>query len=259
MDTNVTENEIRDAVLKYLGTLTPPSILSLKNPLVFESKKEYTIYLGRKRCRADAALLLNKKPIVLVECKCHGQSDEGIEQLKSYLCGSVAHLGIFANSVDPKKWTFIEMFEVLREFKYAKRKTFEEQFSIAIQTENDTQEKIRLRGEHHINVEARKHVTESKIRQETQRIIRQEAKARATKPEIQRAVERLLRSKLQTANREHARVESELNTRIRGLTVKISDLKEELHKARSYLLTALIVCVPLIVILVIVLIVGDNR
>ena len=241
MKANVTENEITEAVLKYLRTIQPPSILSIENPLVFESKTEYTIYLGHKRCRADAALLLNKKPIILVECKCHGQAYAGKEQLKSYLCGSVAHLGIFANSVDPDKWTFIEMFEVLRGFKCPNRETFEEQFLIACQTEHDTQEKIRILSNHHIDVEARNRVTEDKIRQKTQRIIRQEAKARATKPEIQSEFERQLQAKLQTANREHGRVESELNTRIRRLIGEISDLKEKLRKARGYLWTVLIV------------------
>lgn len=258
MNAYATENEIKESVLEYLRTIHPSPIVSIENRLEFEIKTEYTIYLGRKRCRADATLLLNKKPIILVECKRHGQADEGIEQLKSYICGSVAHLGIFANSVDLHKWTFLEMSNVLLPFIYLNRVTFEEQVLIACQTEHETQEKIRLRSNHLINVEARKRATESKIRQETQRIIRQEAKARATESEIQSEVERQLRTELQTANREHGRVESELNTRIRGYTVKISDLKEELRKVRGYLWTALIVT---FVILIIVLNgwMGDNR
>lgn len=255
MNAYVTEKEIKESVLEYLRT-TPPFKESIEKRLDFEIKEEYPIYLGRKKCRADAALLLNKKPILIVECKRQGQTDEGIEQLKSYLCGSVARLGIFANSVNPHKWTYLEMSGVPFPFIPVNRVTFEEQFLIECQSERETQEKIRVRSNHLINVAARNRITESKIRQEEQRIITQTAKARLTKNEIQSEVEHQLRLDILSHREAAHHFKQELSKirrehdNVKRLNAEIAHLKTKLRKVLGYFLTTLIVSVLVILMVV---------
>lgn len=79
----------------------------------FSTKREYEIRFGANiRGRADVVLFKNgqRTPQAIAECKRIGDDNrsDGIEQLESYLNGSGAKLGLFADDTDPYGWIFLK-------------------------------------------------------------------------------------------------------------------------------------------------------
>ena len=78
----------------------------------FSTKRELEIQFGGGiRGRADIALLNSGgRPEAIAECKRieNDNRSDGIEQLISYLSGSGAKLGLFADDTDPCQWTFLK-------------------------------------------------------------------------------------------------------------------------------------------------------
>ena len=76
----------------------------------FSMQREYPIRFGTNiEGRADVGLLNSQgQPIAIAECKRIGYDNgsDGIEQLRSYLNGSGAELGLFAVDTDPYEWAF---------------------------------------------------------------------------------------------------------------------------------------------------------
>ena len=70
---------------------------------------EHKIQMGADSRRADIVLLDRfENFIAIAECKRAGYVNNGIAQLKSYLCATGTPFGIFANSTDPDDWEFYE-------------------------------------------------------------------------------------------------------------------------------------------------------
>ena len=70
---------------------------------------EHEIQMGTDIRRPDILLLDSAENFVAIaECKRIGYVNNGIAQLKSYLCATDTSFGIFANSTDPDDWKFYE-------------------------------------------------------------------------------------------------------------------------------------------------------
>ena len=95
------EGIVVGAVIRYFNT---PRFAN------FSIQQEYPIRFGTNiEGRADVGLLNSQgEPIAIAECKRigYGNGGDGIEQLRSYLNGSGAELGLFADDTDPYEWTF---------------------------------------------------------------------------------------------------------------------------------------------------------
>ena len=75
----------------------------------FFIETELEIQMGTTKRRADIVLVDGKQNYVaIVECKRIGVQEDGINQLKSYLCATATPLGVFANSTEPGDWEFYE-------------------------------------------------------------------------------------------------------------------------------------------------------
>ena len=75
----------------------------------FFIEAEYAIQMGSDNRRPDIVLLDRTGNFVAIaECKRVGYMNNGIAQLKSYLCATDTHFGVFANSTDPADWEFYE-------------------------------------------------------------------------------------------------------------------------------------------------------
>ena len=75
----------------------------------FFIETELEIQMGTAKRRADIALVDGKhNRAAIVECKRVGLRDNGIDQLKSYLCATATPLGVFANSTEPDDWELYE-------------------------------------------------------------------------------------------------------------------------------------------------------
>ena len=75
----------------------------------FFIETEYEIQMGVHKRRADVVLGVGTADFI-VECKREGFEDveDGINQLKSYLCATDTPLGIYADSKNPYDWIFYE-------------------------------------------------------------------------------------------------------------------------------------------------------
>ena len=72
----MSEDEIRDYVDQYLReTFRWRGLFNFRD--VFDIKKEYGIQIGIYRGRADLVLLVDNKPLVVVECKSLGVIAQG--------------------------------------------------------------------------------------------------------------------------------------------------------------------------------------
>ena len=75
----------------------------------FFIETELEVQMGTTKRRADIVLVDGKQNhATIVECKRIGVRDDGIDQLKSYLCATDTPYGIFANSTEPDDWEFFE-------------------------------------------------------------------------------------------------------------------------------------------------------
>ena len=75
----------------------------------FFIETELEIQMGTAKRRADIVLIDGKQNYAaIVECKRIGVQEDGIDQLKSYLCATATPLGIFANSTLSDDWEFFE-------------------------------------------------------------------------------------------------------------------------------------------------------
>ncbi len=75
----------------------------------FFIETEYEIQMGAHKRRADVVFGVDT-PGFIVECKREGfeNIEDGINQLKSYLCATDTSLGIYADSTNPDDWVFYE-------------------------------------------------------------------------------------------------------------------------------------------------------
>ena len=197
----MTENQIREEVLKYLKSKIGQQLNIFNAPNFLQEgwsfKKEYPIQFGSKRGYADLALLRNNKPFVIFECKRPGVSQtvisEGKEQLKSYLNASGTMLGIFANNPDPDKWRYydnsIGFNEISRSIFWEKvRSSFAIELDIETQAQRLKQQRIEARANQLVTPEA--------VQTCADRMIDEQAKMRITENEIQGAVAQQLQERI---------------------------------------------------------------
>ena len=188
-----TENEIREIVKKTLQrTISMPSLVgkgvkptAFVPRVVFE--KEYRIRFGREReGRADLAMLLNKIPFVIVECKRQGivgkGKKQGIEQLESYLNATRARLGIFANDPAPQNWIY---YDTNIGFDEIPRNTFYQLVRSELKTEQDIEAQAQQQKVQRIEKRASVLVTPKAVEERAKNLIETEAKKRVTENQIQ--------------------------------------------------------------------------
>ena len=88
-----------EAAVNYFSAKLPDSFI----------ETELEIQMGTTKRRADIVLVDGKQNhVAIVECKRIGVQEDGIAQLKSYLCATDTLLGVFANSTKSNDWKFIE-------------------------------------------------------------------------------------------------------------------------------------------------------
>ncbi len=146
---------------------------------------EKSIQIGHYQCKADIAVYTKKFPqklVAIVECKkvgSLGKSKTGIEQLKSYLCASDTCLGIFANSLNPTDWIYLEnlgnnIFDELTENQFIMSMISE------IETHKDLQQRVSDKLEKLVLQEAsnklKTSATKRRIQAKTDYFVEQEAK-----------------------------------------------------------------------------------
>ncbi len=110
----VSEKRVVQKVRGYFENLKT-SVLS--DSRSYSIKTEYPIQMGSDNRRADVVLkqdlvwfsqLSGETEIVIAERKREGTTNNGIEQLQSYLCATDTRFGIFANSLYPTRWKYYE-------------------------------------------------------------------------------------------------------------------------------------------------------
>ena len=184
----LTEPQIMERVAAYFkSSFRFPSQL-------YRIKREYPIKIGSNNCRADLVLYkssnifgkLEDDILVIVECKAEGRSkEEGIAQLKSYLCATDTPIGIFANKGSPYGWSY---------FKNLGRNTFEiidqERFRSLVNEfvkgekdiETHVNEQVDRRKQ--LAVETNLRNSGNSINKRTQELVEQEAKKRMSEDAI---------------------------------------------------------------------------
>lgn len=91
----------------------------------FSMLREYSIQIGKIHSRADIVLRdADGKFVAIAECKLLRNSDYGSEPLKSFLCATDTHFGIFASTTNRDSWIFYENLRHNR-FQQIKRTDFE--------------------------------------------------------------------------------------------------------------------------------------
>lgn len=120
------EGIVVGAVLRYFK---PPRFAN------FATGREHEIRFGTNiRGRADIALFKKgrKKPEAIAECKRIGDDNrsDGIDQLESYLNGSGAKLGLFADNTDPYEWTFLKRNDGRNRYDKINRSQFERELGV---------------------------------------------------------------------------------------------------------------------------------
>ena len=197
-------------------------------------KKEYPIRFGRDWTgRADLVLLLDNKPIVIVECKALGLIGRGKIQLEAYLNASGTNLGVFANHPDPQKWRYYD--NSIR-FDEIDRSTFWEKIEAVFNTERDIekeaqeqkQQRIEERAKELVEERAKKIVdaTPEVIQECANKMIDEEVKKRVTQNAIHRAVEQRLQQ-------EKKQLEVQLQNKTDQLKSKINNLQTALDERRN--------------------------
>ena len=75
----------------------------------FFIETELEIQMGTAKRRADIVFVDGEENnVAIVECKRIGVQEDGIAQLKSYLCATDTLFDVFANSTEPNDWEFFE-------------------------------------------------------------------------------------------------------------------------------------------------------
>ena len=201
----MTENQIRKEVLKHIRSkikLQLNVFETFKAPkapdFFWESwsfEKEYLIRFGSKIGYADLVLLIDNKPLIIVECKASGLIGYGKKQLESYLNASKTNLGIFTNNPDPDKWRYYDNSIGFDEISLS---TFWERVRSSFNTKLDIETQVQQQKQHHIEARAKElaYANPSIIQARTDEMIEAEAKARVTENAIQDRVAQRLQEKI---------------------------------------------------------------
>ncbi len=204
-------------------------------------KAQYRIRFGNAGIGfADIALLLNRKPFVIVECKKPKVSRavirKGKEQLESYLNASRANLGIFANSDDPQKWTY---YDNSIGFDKIDRATFWKKIKAAFTTERDIEKEAQQLKQQRIEERAKALVAQASedINARANKKIDEEAKKRVTENAIQgteaRLLQKIRRAESGLREKEKKQLESQLQGKIKQLEHKIKSQQIALDESRN--------------------------
>ena len=206
----MTENQIQEKILKRLQGDTE---YLLKEPVFGRNwyfVEQHLIRFGREnKGYADIALLINRKPFMIVECKRPraSQTDisKGKEQLESYLNASRANLGILANNDNPKKWIY---YDNSIGFNEIDRSTFWKKIRAPFDTERDIEKKVQQQKQQRISERAEQLVTPEAIKKRADMMIDEEAKIRVNEKSIRDAVVWQLQQKIK-------QLESQLQEKIK--------------------------------------------
>lgn len=204
-------------------------------------KEQYRIRFGNAGIGfADIALLLNRKPFVIVECKKPKVSRavirKGKEQLESYLNASRANLGILANSDDPQKWTY---YDNSIGFDKIDRATFWKKIKTAFTTERDIEKEAQQLKQQRIEERAKELAAQATgdIDARAKKMIDEAAKKRVTPNAVYNAIVRQLqreKNQLESQRQQEKRqLEVQLQNETDQLESTIGDLEKELAKSRS--------------------------
>ena len=187
-----------------MNKLTEPQIIErvvvyFKNSFRFPSqlyriKREYPIKIGSNNCRADIVLYkgsnifgkLEDDILVIVECKAERRSkEEGIAQLKSYLCATDTPIGIFANKGSPDGWSYFKNLG-RNTFEIIDRERFRSLVNEFVKGEKDIETHVNEQVDRRkqLAVETNLRNSGNSINKRTQELVEQEAKKRMSEDAI---------------------------------------------------------------------------
>ena len=225
---------------------------------------EKSIQIGHYQCKADIAAYTKKFPqklVAIVECKKEdslGKSKTGIEQLQSYLCASDTSLGIFANSLNPADWIYMENLgnNIFVEIT-------QDQFIISVKTEIETHKdlqqrisdkleklilqeasnklktsatkrRIQAKTDYFVEQEARKNITSGKIAETTNKLVLQKATENLKNTAIQQRIQQLTNDYIEQEARKNVTPGKIVSATINMSAERIKQLEAEISKLKRY-------------------------
>ena len=238
--------------------------------LGFVTKRQHTIQIGSNTGRADVVIYnkhfaLLSDPLdhiaAIVECKAEGKMNDGIGQLKSYLCATDTRLGVFANSLFPEKWKYYENYG-RNDIPEISRMKFTSILRNEKEKQEDFQRRIQKRTEQRIEQAATKLATSERIAERRELIINQEANKRikendfrsATEWNLKRALnieKEIAKNGIASLKAEVRATEQHLKTALDNTKKEITSLKAEVSEKKGCLWTSILVLGGLLVIFLI--------
>lgn len=213
----LTESEIIEKVATYFKrSFRFPSQL-------YRIKREYPIKIGSYNCRADLVLYkgsnvfgkLEDNILVIVECKAEGRSqEEGVAQLKSYLCATDTPMGIFANKSSQSGWSYFRNLGRNR-FEVIDRERFRHLVNEFVKGEKEIETHVNKEVKRRIQLEIEANLRNSgkTINQRTQKLVEQEAKKRMSENAINQYAYNQLQTKYTNLESQLTKTKMDLETR----------------------------------------------
>ena len=210
----LTESQIIERVAAYFKS----SFRFLSQ--LYRIKREYPIKIGSNNCRADIVLYkgsnifgkLEDDILVIVECKAEGRSkEEGIAQLKSYLCATDTPIGIFANKGSPYGWSYFKNLG-RNTFEIIDRERFRKLVNEFVKGEKDIKTHVNEQVDKRIQlaVEANLRNSGNSINKRTQELVEQEAKKRMSEDSINQYAYNELQNTYNKLQTKYTHLESQL-------------------------------------------------
>ncbi len=156
-----------------------------------------------------------QKLVAIVECKKEGslgKSKTGIDQLQSYLCASDTSLGIFANSLNPADWIYMEN---LGNNIFVK--ITQDQFIISVKTEIETHKDLQQR-----------------ISDKLEKLILQKATENLKNTAIQQRIQQLTNDYIEQEARKNVTPGKIVSATINMSAERIKQLEAEISKLKRY-------------------------
>ena len=106
------EKNVKATVKQYLNNIFTTEQRRLLDPKGYTVKTDYPIKVYHIDRKADVALLADDKLLAIAVCMEQGAVEQRktnkIKRLKTHLKGTDTQLGIFANSVNPNSWIYLQ-------------------------------------------------------------------------------------------------------------------------------------------------------
>ncbi len=229
------------------------------------TKLEKPIQIGHYRCRADVVIYTKAFPtkqVAIVECKKEDISpnklQEGINQLKSYLCASDTMFGVFANGLKPTDWIYLEnlgnnifneltenqflvsMLSEIETHKGLKQRVLDKLEKLILREASNklktpaAKRQIQAKTEYFIEQEARKNINPDKIAETTNILVLQKATENLRNTATQQRIQQLTNDYIEQEARKNVTPGKITSAAINMSAERIKQLEAEVYKFKRY-------------------------